>query len=204
MAVPSSNPPKSFFKGHRLSFFKVNLLIHKGEQPQLSVRLIKWMLSSGKFFIIIVELVTVSAFVYRYKLDSDLIDLQEKITEQIPYVQSLKNDEILIRQTQFQLATIKQIKKSAPNFTQILVQISKLTPQTIKLTSINLSNPPGSANFTLSISGQSPSNLELSAFIKALRQEPNFSNITLTNISFEGQITFTLTGELKQAGGKTS
>lgn len=186
------------------NLFKVNLLLNKNEQVKLQVKLLKWVLSSGRFIVVFVELIVIMAFVYRYKLDGDLADIQEKINEQVPYIESLKNDEILIRETQFQLSTIKQIKSSSPDFPQVLVKLSELTPKTIRLTGISFDRSQVLTRTTMSITGQTPSNLELSAYIKALQKEPTFTEISLTNISFEGQTTFTITGSISTKGGKTS
>lgn len=180
--------------------FKVNLLIHKEEKVKLTTRLLKWVLSSGRFIVIIVELITISAFIYRYKLDADLVDIQDNIKKQIPYLESLKDDEIAIKQTQFQLATIKQGRADNANFAQIITQIAKLTPKNTKLTSITLDRTQNFPKTSLIITGQTPLNLEISAFMQALQKNPAFTDITLTNISFEGQTTFTITGSLTGSG----
>lgn len=199
----SKKSGKDLLKTPRLGFFKINLLIQKNIQPKIYVRFLKWALSSGKFIVIVVELITISAFVYRYKLDSELSDLQEKIKEVIPFVESLNNDEILIRQTQFQLQTIKQIKSDAVNYDQVFSKIALLTPKSIRLTNISIdSSTPVSSGLT--ISGITPSNFELSAFIKSLKGDQTFSNISLTNISFEGETSFIITGNLNKKGGKSS
>lgn len=199
---------KNIKKNVKLSFFKVNLLINKEQQPKLYVRFLKWALSSGRFFVILVELVTISAFVYRYKLDSDLIDLQEEIKIQRPYIESLKNEETLIRQIQFQLASAKQIYKESPDFAAILIKLSQLIPQTAKLISVSFNNTQISPASSISINGQSPTTSELSLFVKTLQKDPAFSEISLTNISFEEGITFTITGtvtgNLSQKGNKGS
>lgn len=191
-------------KNSNANFFKINLLIHKGEEIKLHIKLLKWLLTSGRYIVIFVEIIVIGAFVYRYKLDADLADLQEKIKEQIPYVQSLGGDEVLIRQTQFQLATVKQIRKGSPNFAQVLKRIASLTPQTVKLTNIGLDRSQSFSKTSLTISGQAPSSLELTAFINALQKDSTFIGITLTNISFDTQTSFTITGTLSETGGKSS
>lgn len=182
------------------NLFKVNLLIRKGEKVQFQVELFKWLLSSGRFIVVFVELMVIGAFVYRYKLDADLADIQDKIKEQIPYIQSLKNDELLIRQAQLRLKTISQTRQDNLVWTRAFDKVSSLTPQAITLTTVSLNRIQNSPNVSISITGQSPSNRELSAFIKALQKEPAFSGITLTNISFEGQTVFTITGNLSGIG----
>lgn len=199
MRNPSEKP-----QNPKLGFLKINLLLKKEAQLKIHRRLLKWILSSGRFIVIFVEIATIGAFVFRYKLDSELLDLQEQIKNQIPYIQSLKQNEIVIRQTQLQLSTIKQIKSGSPNFAAIFARIATLTPYNIKLTNITLDRAQSFPKTTVIISGQTSSNFELSAFLKALQKDPNFAEITLSNVSFEGQVTFTITGSLSEKGVKSS
>lgn len=186
--------PKSA-KSPELGLFKVNLLIQKGQQVKLHFKLVKWLLSSGRYIVAFVELVVIGAFIIRYKLDTDLIDLQEKIKEQAAYINSLKSDEAIIRQTQFRLGTVKQVRTENPDLSPLLAKLALLTPKPVTLTNIALDRTHQAASpATISITGQSPSNLELSAFLKALQKDPTFSKISLANISFEGNIVFTVTG----------
>lgn len=191
-------------KGSKLPIFRINLLMRKEEQLKLQVRLIKWLLSSGKFIVVFVELLTIGAFVYRYKLDTDLADLQERIGEQVLYIQSLKNDEALIRQTQFQLATIKQSRNEGSDHAETLLKIAQLTPKNIKLLNITMNRAQSFPKTTFVITGETPSNLELSAFIRALQKDPAFMDTTLTNVSFEGITIFTISGALSGKGVKSS
>lgn len=183
--------------------FQINLLIRKGEQVKLYERLLKWLLSSGRFIVVLVELITIGAFVTRYKLDAELADLQDQIKEKVPYIESLKVDETLIRQTQFQLSTIKQTRNESPDFVQTVSKIATLTPKNIKITNITLDRAQSFPNTLFVISGATPSNIELSVFISALQKDPSFAEVTLTNISFEGQTVFTLTGSLGKKGARS-
>lgn len=218
MGTPAENNPKhpnqkadlltpdklAMVKKSKLPLFKVNLLIHKGEQIKLQQRLLRWVLSSGRFFVIVVELLTIGAFVYRYKLDGDLADIQDQIKEEVLYIQSLKHDEELIRQTQFQLNTIKQIKNSNLDYSSILWKIAQITPKNTRLTNLTFNRPPNLSQVSFSLTGQTSLSFELSAFIRALQSDPVFANITLTNVSFENETNFTITGNLTGKGIKTS
>lgn len=204
MTAPVKNPAKNLLKNFQTSFLKVNLLISKEEQLKLPARLIKWILSSGRFIVIFVEIVTIGAFVLRYKLDAELLDIQDQINDQIPYIQSLKQNEMVIRQTQLQLSTIHQIKNNNPNYAAIFAHIAALTPYNTKLTSIALDRAQSFPKTTLTISGQTPSNLEISTLVKTLQKDPFFAEVTLSNISFEGQVTFTITGSLSEKGAQSS
>lgn len=179
------------------SLFNINLLVNRGKQEKLYSRFLRWALSSGRFIVILVEMITIGAFVYRYKLDADLSDIQEQINEKIPYITSLSPDEADIKHTQFQLSTISKLKSEQIDFSKPLTELTKIIPKSITLTNINLNRTEAYPSTSLSITGQTPSNLELSVFIKELQKNPNFSDITLTNIAFDNQTTFMITGKLK-------
>lgn len=176
------------------SIFRVNLLVQKGIQPKLYLKILNWVLSSGRFIVIFVEIVVIIAVVYKYKLDTEYASLQDKIQQQIPYIQSLKNDELLIRQTQYQLSMIKQNKSANPDFSQVVFLIAALTPQSIKLSNITFDRTQSYPNTNLTITGESPSVIQISAFIKALKKDPTFADIALTNLSLEGETTFSIIG----------
>lgn len=179
------------------NLFNINLLMNRGKSEKLYSKLLKWALSSGRFIVILVEMITIGAFVYRYKLDADLNDLQDQINQKIPYIKSLSVDEADIKHTQFQLSTISKLKSENMDFSKYLTEFTKIIPKSISLTNINLDRTENYPNASISITGQTPSNLELSVFVKELQKDPNFSDIALTNIAFDNQTTFTITGKLK-------
>lgn len=199
-AKKSEKPPKN----QKLPIFGINLLIHKGETIKIQLRLLQWLVSSGKYIAIFVELIVIVAVIFKYKLDSDLSDLQKQIDERSQFIQSLSADESLIRQTQFRLSTIKQVRIGNSDFASILFKISTLTPTRITLNNISFSRPSPNDAFKFSASGETPSNVELSVFIKALQKDPLFSGVILTNISFEDKTIFTITGDLVPQEGQKS
>lgn len=179
------------------NLFNINLLINRGKSEKLYTKLLRWALSSGRFIVILVEMITIGAFVYRYKLDANLNDIQDQINQKAPYIKSLGTDEMDIRHTQFQLSTISKLKSENIDFSKPLTELTQIIPKSITLTNINLDRTEAYPNTSLSITGKTPSNLELSVFIKELQKNSNFSEITLANIAFDNQTTFTITGKLK-------
>lgn len=180
--------------------FKINLLIQKGVQTKLYIKLLRWLLSSGRFIVVIVELVVITAFVARYKLDADLANLQEKIQEQVPYLKSLEKDEKAVRLVQFQLSSIRQARADNPRYDLLITKISSLTPQNIRLSSIVLDHTKEAPAIKISLSGQTSSNLGLSAYVKALKKDPNFTEVALANVAFEEITTFTITAIVRNPG----
>lgn len=180
---------------------RLNLLKPQSNPEKLLVKLIRWLLSSGRFIFVIVNAIVLIAFGTRFKLDADLASKKEAIEQQIPYIESLKLYETLIRETQLKLATIDSVKKGTIEWTMILKKIADQTPVGIKVTSINIVKDIGSA--TIHINGETGANNNLTSFIGGLKEEAIFSDVNLVGIGLEQDvIKFTIDTSVKLTGGK--
>lgn len=184
----------------RRSLVNFNLLKPQGGGEKIYANLFKWLLSTGRYIIVFVEAWVLIVFVARFKLDADLASLKEQIEQRIPYIESLKQDELQIRKTQLQLSAAKNIIQSSPDYSVIFDRIAKQTPRGVRVTNINLESKTGSADFK--IVAQTPSNSELSNFIFGLKEDGSFQNVSLSHISLDqGVINFTLTGTTSVSKG---
>lgn len=171
---------------------RLDLLKSQSNPEKIWVVLLRWLLSSGRYILVFVELIVLVAFLTRFKLDADIAATKEAIDQQVPYVQSAKEYENLIRQTQLGIATIRDRAKNSPDYTAILQKISDQTPQQVTLESLALERQAGRIDVT--ISGQGQTNSSVSTFILGLKQEPLFSNVNTTSIGLEqGVVQFNLT-----------
>lgn len=192
--------PAKNAKNPKLSI-RLDLLKPQGSPQKLGVKLLRWLLSTGRYIFIFVEGLVLVAFLTRFKLDADLAQNKETVEGQIPFIESLKPYEILIRQTQLKLSTIGSIRSSSPNFAQILKKISAQTPQGVKLLGINLEREVG--KMTVLMNGQAQSNADLSSFIAGLKQESSFVNVSLTSIGLEQNIIrFSISFNTQSEGGQ--
>src|SRR3989344_2931274 len=98
---------------------KLNLLHPNEIPPSLPTRFLRWIVSYGRYIVIFTEIIVVSAFVFRFKLDADLDQLKTDINKDIPYIEGLIADEALIRQTQLKLQTIGTRFDDAPDWKRI-------------------------------------------------------------------------------------
>lgn len=179
------------------SLINLDLLKPQGEPQKLLVKALRWILSSGRFIIIFVEILVLGAFLFRFKLDADIAQTKEAIDEQIPFIESLKSDEDLIRSTQFQIATVQSIREGNPEYSLILQKIALQTPDGVTLGSLTLQKEVGKLD--IKISGTASTNGELSSFIVGLKKETSFQDINLTSANLEqGLVNFSLTGAAKQ------
>lgn len=169
----------------------LNLLKPQSNPEKIPVKLIHWLFASGRFIFVFVEAIVLIAFIARFKLDADLAAKKEAIEEQIPYIESLKPYEILIKQTQLKLSTIGGIRKNSLDWSLVLKKIAAQTPLSLKINSINMKK--GVGNATVHIVGETQISNDLTSFITGLKSDKSFSGVTLTNVGLEqGIIKFTI------------
>lgn len=149
-----------------------------------------------------VNAIVLIAFGARFKLDADLASKKEAIEQQIPYIESLRPYEILIRETQLKLSNIDSTKKTALDWPMILKKISDQTPLGIKIININIGKNTGGA--TIHITGETQSSNNITSFISGLKEEDIFSDIALAGVGLEQEtIKFTIDAKSTDSGGKS-
>lgn len=170
----------------------IDILRPQSEPQKILIQAIKWTLSAGRYLIIFVEIIVLAAFVTRFKFDADIASNKEAIDAQVPYLESLKQNESIIRQVQLQLASIKDIKSKKPGYINLINAISAETPSGITLNNLTLTSEEGRINIKLT--GVATNNENLSVFIFGLKNNNNFSEVNLANIGLDrGQINFAIT-----------
>ena len=170
-------------KQNAKSGLRLDLLRPQSNPEKLPFLLFKWLLKSGRYIFIFVEALVLIAFIARFKLDADIQSKKEAIDAQIPYIQSLKPYEVLIRETQLKLSTIAGMRQTQADYPGLLKGISDQTPFGVKITNLNLNKQVGKIDITLS--GQASNNNDISAFIAGLKSNGIFSNVTLTSVGIE-------------------
>lgn len=186
MAKPVQKKPHS-----RLN---LNLLYPSGTSPKLLIRFIKWLISYGRYIVVVVEIGVLTCFAMRFKLDAELSDLKEKINSQIPYLESLTVDDTLISQTQQRLTNIQQVYTTTPVWEKVLQEVTKIIPVGVKLASLNLEKDENTSSVNVKFIAQTNSNNDVSLFIKGLKNNSLFKDVNLASITFEqGTINFSVT-----------
>lgn len=181
----------------------LDLLKPQSNPEKIFVKLIRWLLSTGRYIFIFVEAIVLIAFVSRFKLDSDLSTKREAIEEQIPYIESLKPYEDLIKHTQLKLSTIDSYQKTYTNYPQVLKEIAGQVPIGIKISSLSIKNKDSKTTFQLS--GQAQNNNDVAVFLNGLKLNQLFTNVVIVSINLEKNILdFSITGSVNLAnlGGK--
>lgn len=183
------------------SKFLINLdLLKPQSNPEKTlVKLLRWLLSTGRYIFIFVEAIVLIAFITRFKLDEDISSKNESIAAQIPYIESLRPIEVLIRQTQLKLSSIDSISRSSPDYVQILKKISDQTPPGVKVSNLNIET--NSDIVTVHLTASAQGNNDLSVLVSGLKQDADFSNVNIGSIGFEkGNLIFSVSAQIKIEG----
>lgn len=186
-------------KSHKIGI-DLDLLKPQSSPEKIPIKLFRWLLSTGKYLFILVEAIVLIAFITRFKLDADLAAKKEAIEQQIPYIESLKAYEILIRQTQLKISTILTSKNESIDYPVILKKLSDQTPLGVKIISLNMEKQISKLTFTINAEAQN--NNDIQSFIQGLKTDSSFADINLSSIGLEqGIIRFSLTGKHNKSSG---
>lgn len=130
--------------------FTLNLLPKSAFEKSLFGRIIKWGLTTGRHIIIIVEILVITAFLSRFKLDSDVGELEEALKQRQTILESYIPTEQVFLEIQTRLNIAQKVFTSQKNFGQIMETVIKSLPQPSILNSINVDGPGNvSANITV-------------------------------------------------------
>lgn len=153
-------------------------------------RFLKWALNTGRLIIILTEIIALSAFLYRFSLDRQLIDLSDKIKQQEKIIELLHENEKQYRNLQERLTFITLLGNSSDKKVQTFKDILKRFPKDMLINSVSLHNKG------ISLNGSVSSIASLHSFIKQLKDFSLVKNTSiqrLDNKISNSTITFNLT-----------
>ncbi len=148
----------------------------KGRGVSFVDRFLNWALSIGRVIIIITEGIALGAFLYRFSLDRDIIDLHDKIHQEQIIVGLLSKNETVFRSVQSRLALIKTLDKQADAQVTMLGDLIVLLPSTVQLQGVKLENN------VLEVETGAQNTTVLETLIKQIRTLPKVSSVSITKI----------------------
>lgn len=152
-----------------------NLLPRKSfEELPLLEKLVIFLSSYGRHIIILCQLLVVISFIWRFVLDEQLYQLNQKLNNQIATVKSLATTEADLREIQSKLALVKQIRSNSISIPDVLDTFYKKLPTSISFTTITIKQDK------LELGAKTANLLALANLVKNLKQEPSFKEIYLT------------------------
>ena len=160
---------------------KINLLPPSEFESSFWGRFLEWAITTGRYIVIITELIVVMAFLSRFKLDTDLSTLNSEI-------KSKKNvlDEMIPREEQFKTWQSRtkaagQIIDGVGKQGETLALIATKIPEEVKFSTLIVSEN------NASITGGAMDENSLGVFLMRLTKEPKWRSIDLTGLSQDKQ-----------------
>lgn len=170
----------------------INLLTTK--RVSFFERFINWTLTIGRIVVILTELIALSAFLYRFSLDQQLIDLHSKIKQEQAIVAYLKNNEETYRNLQDRLTVASNFSQIGSSRIKIFNDLIAFAPQGLIFDEFSLNNE------RLRISAQIYSVSALSSFVDSLKKYNQIEKVMIDKIqnkAASGVLNVTINATLK-------
>ncbi len=171
----------------------INLAKNRGEH--LSDRVIKFALTTGRVLVIITEAVALGAFLFRFGLDRQLVDLHDRITQEQAIVNLLKSNEATYRNLQDRLTLENSLATSVSTSEKLYQDVFKMIPSSMTITTLSFSDT------TIHMEGNVPNLTFLSDLVKKLQADSRIDRVSLDKIenkTAEGVVSISLTIFVKQ------
>lgn len=155
---------------------RVNLLpVDRFEYSTLG-RFLNWSLSTGRYLVVLTELVVIIAFLSRFWFDRTLTDLRESRIKKEGIVDSFQQVLTDFLRTQSQLRTIRSVLSQQYGVNDRLTQIQSLTPSGIEYDTLSISSE------SASLKGFAPSAQIMSAYLSGMQNDQLFDRVSLKSL----------------------
>lgn len=161
----------------------INLLPKSEFELSYWGRFLKWALSTGRYIIILTEIVVIAAFLSRFKLDQDLSDLTDAVNNKQQILKHTAATEKNFRLVQSRLDAAAALLSSQNKPSQILDAVASALPESLRLTSVAI------ATGQITVAAQAGSELDVGFFLGHLINQTysdgsrKWKSITLNDIS---------------------
>lgn len=158
----------------------INLLPRDSfESSQVGI-ILSWLLSFGKWAVIVTQLIVMGAFLWRFSLDRELTDLKKSIAKNVAIIKSYEQIERDFVLTQKRLATAKTVIAQQKAITEELSTLALVTPLDVWYEKLTIT--PTSTT----LSAYSRSLPGFSQFLSAIQKDNRYSSVSVARIQDGG------------------
>lgn len=170
----------------------INLLPTEDIEKAPLGKLLKWALTYGRYIVVVTELIVITAFLSRFKLDRDITDLSEEISRKKNIIAASEPFESKVRKLQNRIEKIAAIEEESNHPDKVLDYIVTILPTETTLDTMTIKGQK------IIISGVSSTDAGLSTVVSAIRQNRNIQSLSVDRISRDvgGKIAFTISLDL--------
>src|SRR5689334_17423335 len=112
----------------------INLAKNRGET--FTDRLIQFALTIGRGLVVLTEAIALGAFLFRFGLDRQIIDLHDRISQEQAVIKLLKKNEDTYRNLQDRIALAKSIATQARATSKTITDIFSFIPADMQIKAI--------------------------------------------------------------------
>lgn len=178
----------------------INLLPQDSFEGKPLGKFLKWTLSYGRYIVVCTELVVILAFLSRFKLDRDLTDIHEEISQKQAIIEATYDLESSFLNFQNRLLKIKALAASELPSTEILETLGQNTPVDVYLIDVSITQDK------INLTAVAKSEIGFGVFVNNLSQTKKFTNINLGVVSRGAErganIKFNLSAKISFHSGK--
>jgi len=166
----------------------INLLIKPLEQISISSQFLNWALTYGRYIIIIIQIMVLTVFFMRFKLDRDRTDLKEAVMQKKALIESFTDMETEISRVHKRLSDIRLITTNQDVYSRVLNFLEKNTPSATTYSLLTLSKN------TLSMVAVSENLKTFNYLLKKIQDENLLTDIRLSDLKrrTDGRVEFRL------------
>ncbi len=178
----------------------VNLLPQSEFETSIAGRILKWVLSTFRVLVIVVEGVVIAGFFGRFYLDIRIADLDDEIEQKQIIIKSYSTFEKEFRETQKRLEVFSFMISDENRPTSTISKVITRLPEDVFLTQLEISGGE------TKIRASSSSEQSIAQFIANLKVEPDFSTVHLVQLQTQEGLPFVnfslVTEETAEAANK--
>ncbi len=158
----------------------INLLPRDSfESSQMGI-VLSWLLSFGKWAVIITQLIVMGAFLWRFSLDRELTDLKKSIAKNVAVIKSYEQIERDFVLTQKRLATAKTVIAQQKAITEELSTLASVTPLDVWYEKLTITPTSTTlAAYSRSLPG-------FSQFLSAIQRDTRYNSVSVARIQDGG------------------
>jgi Tfp pilus assembly protein PilN len=154
----------------------INLLPEDPFFQTINGRVLRWILSVGRYLVIFTELVVIVSFATRFTLDRKITDLNRTIFQKMSVIDSYGDFEQRFVLIQNKLDQYEELTKQQ-NLTDTFALLSSITPADVSVEKLSITKD------RVVVSGQSLTQAAFNNLINNLQLSPNFANVSVGKIT---------------------
>lgn len=156
---------------------EINLLQPTEFEESFGGKFLKWAVTTGRYIIILTEIVVIIAFFSRFKLDRDVSLLSDEIQGEVNVLDANSVLEANFRSTQVRVVAVGKLLSEQMQTTSLLESLTADSGGRVKVSSI------GMVKDAITLTGQSTDEVNLGGFLTNLARNPRWKSVEVTEIA---------------------